>query len=308
MHNSTMKQHRLPWVKGSLLLLCLLCSLTSKQAFAWIYNNLDCTNTGSAGTEDLGTLRPSEKISINMTANCIVKRRFPYGSSLQNQQSYTLGKGDKFEALHINSNQKVPEQAMGMASTTCMPSSCETLAVGTRFSYNVKFSGVAPATSGNYTVSLGLSSTSIKGYESYIDDLNVVLLSYTVVQPACSMSTNSIQNLSFATIANDDLANAKEIAEIKLNCTRAVQATATLNPTQSAIKGSPGVSATTLAGLSMAATWADNSNAVNFNTPRTYSFIKGDNIIKLGFQPSLNVGASPTGSFSSNYTLNVTYP
>jgi hypothetical protein len=308
MHNLTMKQLRLPWVKGSLLLLCLLFSLASKQASAWVYNNLDCTNTGSTGIQDLGTLQPNEKISINMTANCTVKRRFPYGSSLQHQQSYTTGKGSKFDVLHINSNQNVPEQAMGTASTVCMPSSCTTLTVGTKFSYNVKFSGTAPATGGSNAISLGLSSTSIKGYESYVDNLNVVILRFNVVQPACSLSSASIQSLSFATLANDDLANAQKIAEIKLNCTRGVQATATLNPTQSAIAGRPGVSATTLAGLSMAATWADNNTAVNFNTPRTYSFVSGDNIIKLGFQPSLNTGASPTGSFSSNYTLNVIYP
>lgn len=303
-----MKPHCLHWVKGCLLLLCLLFSLASKQAFAFVYNNLDCTNTGSAGMQNLGTVQPNEKISISMTANCTVKRRFPYGSSLQQQQNYTTGKGSKFDVVHINSGQNIPEQAMGTASTVCMPSSCITLNVGTTFSYNVKFSGVAPVTAGTYMVSLGLSSTSIRGYEDYIDDLNVVVLEYNVAQPACSLNSASIQNLSFATLASNDLANAQKIAEIKLNCTRGVQATVTLNPTQSAIAGRPGVSATTLAGLSMAATWADNSTAVNFNTPRTYSFIKGDNIIKLGFQPSLNVGATPTGSFSSNYTLNVTYP
>ncbi|MBP3362385.1 MAG: fimbrial protein, partial [Pseudomonas sp.] len=77
--------------------------------------------------------------------------------------------------------------------------------------------------------------------------------------------------------------------------------------TQAAISGSPGVSATSLAGLSMAATWADNNTAVTFNSPRTLALTTGTNNIRLGFRPRLNTSVSPTGNFSSQYTLNITY-
>jgi len=80
-----------------------------------------------------------------------------------------------------------------------------------------------------------------------------------------------------------------------------------LVPTQSAISGSPGVSATTLAGLSMVATWADNNTAVTFNSPRTLALTTGANNIRLGFRPRLNTSVSPSGNFSSQYTLNITY-
>jgi len=92
-----------------------------------------------------------------------------------------------------------------------------------------------------------------------------------------------------------------------LNCPYASQVDAKLSPTQNAVSSSAGVSATTLDGLSMAATWVDNGSAVDFNSAREIALKKGDNVIRLGFRPQLNTRDSPAGEFSSQYTLKLTY-
>jgi len=307
MHDSTAKPHRLNWVKGSLLLMCLLFSLASLKSFAMIENNLSCTATGTTGLIDLGNVTPSQPIQASMTANCRVTRWFPSGSSLSHTQFYNIGNGPKLYVFHVNSGRSVPEQAIGTASTACMPSSCIPLRVGTVFSYNVLVAGAAAAKPGLYMVSVSLTDTSINGWENYGDYLQSIILQYTVIQPACSMGSANTLNLPFGTLNSNDFATAQQIANVTLNCTRGTQATATLVPTQSAVSGSPGVSATTLAGLSMAATWADNNTAVTFNSPRTLSLTPGTNNIRLGFRPRLNTSVSPAGNFSSQYTLNITY-
>lgn len=307
MHNSTAKPHRLNWVKGSWLLLCLLFSLISQQAFALIENNLSCTATGTTGIINIGNVTPSQNIQASMTANCRVTRWFPSGASLSHTQFYPVGNGPKLVVFHVNSGRFVPEQTIGTASTTCMPSSCVPLKVGTTFSYEVLVAGPAAAKPGVYMVSVSLTDTSIKGWENYGDYLQVVILQYTVIQPACSMGSAKTLNLPFGTLNSNDFATSQQIATVTMNCTRGTQATATLVPTQSAISGSPGVSATTLAGLSMVATWADNNTAVTFNSPRTLALTTGANNIRLGFRPRLNTSVSPSGNFSSQYTLNITY-
>ena len=307
MRDSTSKSSRLSLLKGSLLLLCILLSLASPQAFALIQNNLACTATGTTGIIQLGDISPSTNYTANMTANCRVTRWYPYGASLQHSQFYNSGRGSKVQVFHTNSGLMVPELPIGTASSTCMPSSCVQLFVGNTFSYNVLLLGTAPVTPGNYMVSVSLTDTSIRGYEAYGDYLQTVILSFRVIQPACSMGSAKTLNLPFGTLSSNDFASSQQIANITMNCTRGTQATATLVPTQAAISGSPGVSATTLAGLSMAATWADNNTAVTFNSPRTLALTNGANNIRLGFRPRLNTSVSPTGNFSSQYTLNITY-
>ena len=307
MRDSTPKSSRLSLLKGSLLLLCLLLSLASPQAFALIQNNLACTATGTTGIIELGDISPSTNYTANMTANCRVTRWYPYGASLQHSQFYNTGRGSKVQVFHTNSGLMVPELPIGTASSTCMPSSCVQLFVGNTFSYNVLLLGTAPVTPGVYMVSVSLTDTSIRGYEGYGDYLQTVILSFRVIQPACSMGSAKTLNLPFGTLSSNDFVSSQQIANVTMNCTRGTQATATLVPTQAAVSGSPGVSATTLAGLSMAATWADNDTAVTFNSPRTLALITGANNIRLGFRPRLNTSVSPTGSFSSQYTLNITY-
>lgn len=307
MHDSTVKPHRPAWVKNTLLMLCLLLSLASQQAFALYENNLACDITSDTGLIDLGTLAPSTQYTAHMAARCRVTRWYPSGASLQHTQQYVQGAGAKLQLIHINTGMLVPELPIGTASSVCMPAGCVALTVGTTFSYDVLLAGVTPTQTGTYVVKVSLTDTSIKGWEAYGDYLQTIIFRFQVEQPACSMGSATTLNLPFGTLNSNDFATSQQIANITMNCTRGTQATATLVPTQSAVSGSPGVSATTLAGLSMAATWADNNTAVTFNSPRTLPLVTGANTISLGFRPRLNTSVSPTGSFSSQYTLNITY-
>ncbi|MBA4271932.1 MAG: fimbrial protein [Pseudomonas sp.] len=307
MHDSTVKPQRPKWATMILLSVGLLFSFASQQAFAIIENNMTCTATGDHGIVDLGTLAPSENIKVHMTANCRVTRWYPKGSNLSFTQQYNLGKGADFVALHTNSNQFLKSGAIGTTGTTCVPTSCVPLYVGNTFSYDVLFAGSAGTIPGDYMVSLNLFDTSIGGWENYGDYLQTTVLRYTVAQPACSLGSAKTMNLSFGTLNSNDFASTQQVANVTMNCIRGTQVTATLVPTQAAISGSTGVSATTLAGLSMAATWADNDSAVTFNSPRTLTLAPGANRISLGFRPRLNTSVSPTGNFSSQYTLNITY-
>ena len=312
MHNSTNLHPGSSWVKRSLLLLGLLFSLGCQQAFALVQNNLSCTPSGTTGVVNLGDLAPGQYFEARMTGSCRVTRNFPYGSSLQHTQVWTetVDTGLPIYAWAAAGG-VVPEQPWGNASTTCMSpngSVCQPMTVGTIAPYNVLFympSGVNRP--GNYSITFALTSTSIRGYEAYVDKIQTLTLKFRIISPACTMGSNSTQNLNFGTLNSNDFATSQQLANITLNCTRGTQATATLVPTQSAVSGRPGVSATTLAGLSMAATWADNNTAVTFNSPRTLNLTTGTNTIRLGFRPSLNTSVSPTGSFTSHYTLNINY-
>lgn len=308
MNNPIVQPLRPRWVKGFLFLLTMLLMSASQHAFALIENNLSCTATGTTGLIELGDLPPGETITANMTANCRVTRWYPYGASLQHSQFYNVGRGSKVQVFHTNSGLMVPELPIGTATSVCMPSSCVQLFVGNTFSYNVLLYGTASTTPGNYMVSVSLTDTSIRGYEAYGDYLQTVILSYRVVQPACALGSAKTMNLSFGTLNSNDFATTQQVANVTMNCTRGTQVTASLVPTQAAISGSTGVSATTLAGLSMAATWADTGTAVTFNSPRTLTLSTGANTIGVGFRPRLNTSVSPTGNFTSQYTLNITYP
>lgn len=309
MHDALDLPHRPRWIKGSLLLLSMLLMFASQHAFALIENNLSCTQTGTTGTIDLGDLPPGQAFTANMTANCRVTRWYPYGASLQHTQAYTQGSGNKLRVFHTNSGLLVPEQPIGTASTVCMPWSCVQLFVGDTFSYNVQLLGTASVTPGTYMIRVSLTDTSIRGYEAWGDYLQTVYVRYRVVQPACSLGSPKTMNLSFGSLSSNDFSSAQQVANVTMNCiTGNIRASATLVPTQAAISGSPGVSATTLAGLSMAATWADINYPVNFNVPRWYTLNTGANTISLGFRPQLNTSVMPTGNFTSQYTLNITYP
>lgn len=308
MHESTAKPRRMKWPTLVVLALGLLFSLASQQAFAFYENNMTCTATGNQGMIDLGSFSPSENFQIHMTANCRVTRWFPKGSNLSFTQFNQRGVTGDFAAFHLGSSQFLTKGGMGTTGTACVPSSCVPLTVGTTFSYDVIFAGKMGATPGNYLVSLNLFDTSIGGWENYSDSLQTLVLQYTVAQPACSLGSAKTMNLSFGTLNSSDFATSQQVANVTMNCTRGTQVTATLVPTQAAISGSTGVSATTLAGLSMAATWADNNTAVTFNSPRSLTLRTGANTIGVGFRPRLNTSVSPTGNFSSQYTLNITYP
>lgn len=306
MHDLIAKHQPLSWVKACLLLLCLSFSLASEQVFAVIDGNVACTVTSGSSSINLGTVAPLQPIRVTMTATCRVTRAFPSGASLSYTQLNAVGNGSKFYVYHEDSGMGVPEGPIGTTSYACMPTRCVPLTVGTTFTYRVTAAAPAPRAPGYYVVALNLFVTSLF-YENYGDYPQAFTMSYAVTQPPCTVSSGNTLNLPFGTLSSNDFASAQQIANVALNCTKGTQATATLVPTQSAVSGSPGVSATTLAGLSMVATWADDDSAVTFNSPRTLSLTSGTNNVRLGFRPRLNNGVSPTGSFSSQYTLNITY-
>lgn len=307
MHDSTAKPRRTKWVTLKLLAAGLMFSLASGQAFAFNENNMSCTATGSQGIINLGSFGPSENIQVRMTANCRVMRKFPSGANLSFTQSNQKGVPGPFTAFHSGSSQILAKGGMGTTGTACVPNSCVPLEVGTTFSYEVILFALSGASTGDYMVTLKLFDTSINGWENYSDDLQTLVLLYTVAQPACSLGSATSMALSFGTLNSNDFATNQQVANVTMNCTKGTQVTATLVPTQAAISGSTGVSATTLAGLSMAATWADINTAVTFNSPRTITMKAGANTISLGFRPRLDTSVSPTGSFTSQYTLNITY-
>ncbi len=313
MHNSTLTQHSLRWVKGSVLLLGLLFSLACQQAFALTENNLSCTPTGTTGVVDAGDFPPKTYIEVRMTGSCKVTRNFPYGASLSHTQTFTQYPGVMPWVMYgwTTSGIQVYHQPWGIASTACLPTTstvCKPLPVGTVVPYEVYYyTPLSPDTPGNYSVTIAMTSTSIKGFETFVDKVQTLILKYRIVNPACSMGSSNTLSLPFGPLNSNDFATSQQIANVTLNCTRGTQATATLVPTQTAVSGSPGVSATTLAGLSMAATWADNNTAVTFNSPRTLTLSTGANTIRLGFRPRLNTSVSPTGSFTSQYTLTINY-
>lgn len=309
MHNSTITQPDSRWVGRSLLLLGLLLSLGSQQAFALIQNNLSCNPT-SPTVVNLGDVERSTWIKVPMTGTCTVTRNFPYGSSLSSQrEQYTPG-----FLLHLRKTEGgfngISMYPWGTATRDCLPTSsseCRPLPVRTVVTYNLDAEGWSPTTTGDHSTTMLLTSTSINGYEDYVDRIQTLTINLRVINPACTMSSNRTLNLPFGALNSNEFATSQQVANITLNCPSGTQATATLVPTQSAVSGSPGVSATTLAGLSMAATWADNNSAVTFNSPRTLYLTTGANAIRLGFRPRLNTSVSPTGSFTSQYTLNINY-
>lgn len=307
MHNSTVKSCRMKWATLVVLTLGVMLSFASQQAFALFENNMSCTVTGNKDLVNLGSIAPGETFDVLMTANCRVLRTFPVGASLGHTQQYHMGKADKLSVLHANSGDYIPQQDAGVPGTVCVPSSCMRLNAGTTFSYIVLVTGKAGSASGMYLASVVLNDTSIGGWQAYGDYLQSITIQYTVTQPACSLGSAKTMNLSFGTLNSSDFATNQQVANVTMNCIKDTQVTATLVPTQAAISGSTGVSATTLAGLSMAATWADNDTAVTFSSPRSLTLKTGANTIGVGFRPRLNTSTSPTGSFSSQYTLNITY-
>ncbi|MBV4484735.1 hypothetical protein HU727_003945 [Pseudomonas sp. SWRI153] len=201
-------------------------------------------------------------------------------------------------------NLEVPGMGDGVPLPVASP-----IKAGSKFSYIYIITGTAgPASFSGvpYRIKLNMQANSATGRYTRTSFHNLTL-SYKVVVPTCSLGSAKNLSLAFGTLTSQDFATSQLTAEISLNCSNASQVDATLVPTQAALSDSMGVSATTLDGLSMAATWVDNGSAVAFNSPRTIALSKGDNLIRLGFRPRLNTPDSPAGEFSSQYTLNLTY-
>lgn len=292
------------------LLVCLLLSVGSAQVMA-IDGNIKCTGPGTGGVTNftnIGPFQPGENFKFSMTANCYVVRTFASGASLGQFHRYLAGIADDLVLFHVGSQKIVPLQEAGLVGPVCLPKTCVRLDVGTVFQYEVIVAGKAGQNYGNYDIALLLNDTMI-GSPTYNDILQQFYVQYSVAKPTCTLISGSNLNLPFGTLSSNDFASSQQIADIKINCPGATKATASLSSTQSSPAGGvDGITYTTLPQLLMVTTWADTKTAVNFNAPRTFAFSTGINTVSLGFRPKLvSPDATPSGNFSSNFTLNITY-
>lgn len=290
------------------LMSCLCLSFASPQALG-VEGSMECRGLGTGGATnfiDLGNLQPKENFRVSMSANCMALRTFASGASMGQFNRYLRGSADDVVFFHTNSQKMIPLQEPGSVGPVCLPLTCTRLAVGTPFIYEVLVIGSAGTAFGSYDLAATLNTTMI-GAPTYNEGIQSFYIQYTVAKPGCKMVTNSTLDLPFGTLSSNDFATSQQIADITMNCPGASQVTASLSPTQSST-GAAGTSYTTLSQLLMVATWADYNSAVNFNVPRTFAFTAGTNTIRLGFRPKLiSPDATPSGNFSSQYTLNITY-
>jgi len=298
---------RFIWIrKVRCCFLIVFCSLASQYAMSADPKlSLTCSNTEM--TLSLKEVIPLSPFQTRFAGTCKVNSIIAVGGYYTQAQYGQSNTGRDLTVVAAATGYDVPYES-APADTTCFePGNCDGyLAVGDTFSYDFIISGTTRTTPGLYFggVTLYGIDTAFAG-KVVIGAVNVA---YTVVQPTCSISSASHLALGFGALTSNDFASSQQVAEISLSCTKATQVNVTLVPTQNAVTGSPGVSATTLSGLSMAATWVDSGTAVVFNTPRSLAMSAGTNLIQLGFRPQLNAGSSPVGEFSSQYTLNIVYP
>lgn len=291
-----------------IMLITCLWFLLPAQVQAYNENNVQCDRSaGADGVQQLGNVSPGQDISFYIVLDCTVRRRYPVGMNLSYVSAYASSpSGPNFE---VGSNgRQVSQGGMGTTGSTCLPTTCTTLAVGYRFSTVIVFKGVAGTSPGVYTFRYSLFATSIGGYENYSDNITAGVIFYTVENPACALVSPSTSNLYFGTLSSDDLSAASQTANIDISCKSSSRASVKLTPTQNVVNSTAGISATTLTGLSMASSWADTGSAVNLGSTRSFNFIAGRNTVSVRFQPRLNShSVQPVGSFSSQYTLTIDY-
>lgn len=291
------------------LLVCLLLSLGSGRVLA-LDRNITCTGpgtgTGIPQVIELGEVQPNLSSTFTLTANCQTHRIFANGASLGYFQNNFGGSTAKIIASLKANGQSLPLIPPGTVGSVCVPNECIRLAAYFKFEYDVEFNLNHGSIYGSHSTIVGLHAAMIGTPENY-DTIQTAFVTYTVVQPPCFMGTSNTLNLPFGTLNSSDFATSQQIADISINCYGSAQVTASLSPEQSAT-GAAGTSATSLPQLLMVATWADTNTPVTFNTPRTLALKLGRNSVRLGFRPKLaSPDATPTGNFSSQYTLNITY-
>lgn len=264
-------------------------------------SGLDIENT------NLGTLKPSESFRVDISKSCSVKEYIPNGLSLVLTQMYNMGKGPKVTLRYLDSNRSIPEQVGPNSAGPCLPQSCKPLSVGTPIEANILLSGTAAQSTGSYILSVKLMAASIGGADPYGKKIIEKFITYRVVNPTCSLASSSNMSLEFGTLNSNDFPRSQVYANIVMNCTESTNATTSLTPVQESVSGLTGVSTTTLDGLYMAASWTDFNAPVIFGYPRHMTLNPGSNRVALGFRPMLKGSKSPTGAFTSQYTLNIVY-
>lgn len=289
------------------LMLALVCAVLSglpQSAHALIGGNLECSMPGYPSNGYRFT--PGQEIDIAYTGTCTIRRAFPYAAGMNAQIAYMSG-ADQARLRFVDpyNNTYMLELPLGQYGGSCLGGPCRPLPLNTVVPYRYRLVGTAPRTTGRRYVQLYLGVTS-HNYANWAEWFMQYPFNYTVYLPACSLSSPSSVDLSFGTISSADLSNQKQSTSVSVTCPAAVQATATLVPSQAVVSASDGVSRTTLAGLNMQARWGDNT-PVNLNSPRTLQLRQGSNSLGLGFTPQLESGQSPAGAFQSQYTLTIDY-
>ncbi|MGC7840852.1 fimbrial protein [Pseudomonas wayambapalatensis] len=287
-------------------LIMIMAVLFHPAAQAFVGNNLTCASTPLQ--MDRGTLAPGDIFTIPVSLDCNITRRFPVGANITYNAQYSNGTPLGTFVVMAN-GQQVSRGGLGTTGTTCMPNGCTALPVGTRFTISTNIYTRAVDRPGPYFLQFNYAITSIGGYENWSEWVYSGLVQYTVANPACRLNSTAPSNVYFGTLSNAETASASQVANIAVNCQSASTIRATLTPTQAVVNAAQGLSATTLSGLSMASTWADTNSPVALGSARSIALAAGTNNLSLRFQPRLNnAGAPPTGNFSSQYTLTLTYP
>ncbi len=292
----------------SCLVVALLCGVVGPSASAYVDPSVTCSGSPVSSSVLLGAVRPGTMFQLPFASGtCRTDGWYPLGGYYTQTQSPVSPSGNlTFIVVAKDTRVVVPSDASGSQTACFVPSNCRgELLEGSVFPYDFFVVFNAERATGIYS-----TVVTVYGY-SPIDNVKrkakiaEVTYTYIVVEPACSIGSATSLALQFGTLSPNDV-GAQRTADITVNCLSGVTARARLVPTQSAV--GTGLSATSLEGLSMAATWADNGQAVDFNVTRSFSLSTGSNLISLNFRPVVNAGALPTGAFSSQYTLNLTYP
>lgn len=286
--------------RGVRLLFVIGCCLNYERLFA--AQLFDCTSD-SIVDKDFGVLEPNQKIEQNIFSDCRVLLATTRAAYLTHTQY-----GSKGRPFIVRMNGKtVPADDAWASKDVCIPSDCAQGFVREQYSatFMSTITGVASDIPGSYLIRVDvLAHAPEVGFAGVVGSL---MARYVIAEPACSLSSAANLSLSFGTLNSDEFGSAQRVADISLNCAGTTNVTAQLVPAQKIISGNAGLSATTLDGLHMVTTWADNDTAVDFSVPRSLPMTKGVNLISLGFRPQLESGASPAGAFSGQYTLNLDY-
>lgn len=276
-------------------------------AQAFVEKNVACNRTSSS-TTSMGTFSPGERVELSMSMNCKMLRGFPQGAGISYVAFYA---GDNANSGLVfyqpGTNFLIPYGGQGTYSTTCARGQCTILPAGQQFDVLVRASGALRQQPGSYAILVNLFLTSLAN-TNYSEAVMGFLYTYNIMAPTCNLMSPTSVNLNFGTLSSDQVSSASQVADVSLSCESATKAEVTLVPTLTAVSAQTGVSTTTLKGLEMASTWDDTKTPVTFGAPRALTLGTGSNSLKLRFQPRLSdSSAAPSGNFTSQYTLTITY-
>lgn len=303
MHESLVVSRRQGAKRVRSWLFWILCCLGSGHAYA-DGTSLLCSSMGGGEVVDLGTLLPGQEINLTIMSSCRVLKAV--STVLTFKQVYTEGTGPVMSVFYTNNSRPVPQDNTG-PSTACNPASCSgNMTVDATALYYATIKGVADITPGPHTFYIALISNVVGVADT--TTVGVVNATYQIAKPSCIMGSLSALALPFGTLNSDNVASSQKIAQIDLFCSDALKPYLVMRPAQGVVGGSVGVANTTLSGLSMVTTWADDNTPFDFNGAHLTPLKKGMNYIRLAFWPRVTAGEFPAGKFSGQYTLSIYYP